>query len=454
LPIAKLKPDYSSPVVSADQKIEPPQYKGVIVDDKQLPLGSLINYVEGAPWTVNYYSQVLGRDSDLRDFDPGQPNLYQQYSKITAAEIRVTTALNASMNAEDATETVTGTAILYPFMTPNKGDMFVANVGGGRDAVFVVDNIDRKSFNREAVFSIDYHMAFFVDADPDRFKILEDKVIRQYYFHKDRLTAGQSPTVIDTDHQRILDFKDAYRNLVSYYFKVFYAPRRSTLIIPGQFDDCYDPFVVNYVLQLVDVMDALEIKYIKELNMEKDPFLSQPQFWSVMASRNYIELSHCNQVMTLVGTNQFGFDPLLNSLAYTGVQHIVYPKKVDSSILDPDALDFKYESMASLLEVKNDQGVMHSISSDLYQDLNKSYPYANEVLVDDNYVLSSNFYSGTPNQTVLESLTTDYLLGNVIDGQKLSALCDRYRTWGRLEQFYYIPILMTLIKTALWEAHS
>lgn len=454
MPIAKIKPDAPSPVTPTIPRIEPPVYKGVLIDDKQLPLNSLINYVEGAPWTVHYYSQVLGRDNDLRDFDPSQPNIYQQYSKIIAAEIRVTTALNTSMNAEEATESITGTALLYPFMTPNKGDLFVASVGGGRDGVFMVDQVDRKSFNREAVFSIDYHMAFFVDASPEKFQSLEDKVIRQYYFHKDRLTSGQSPTVIDADHQLILDFRETYTEMVKYYFKAFYTPRRSTLIVPGQADDCYDPFLVAYVLQLVDVMDALEIKYIKQLNMEKDPFLTQPQFWSVMASRNYIELSHCNQTMNLVDTMMFGNDPMLNSLVYTGVTHLVYPKKIDDSILDPTAVNFKFTSMASLLEVSNDLGAMHGISTDLYQDVNRSYPYADEVLTDEHYVFSENFYLGTPNQTVLESLTTDYLLGNVLDTKKLSALCQRYRTWGRLEQFYYMPILMTLVKTALWETHS
>jgi hypothetical protein len=77
-----------------------------------------------------------------------------------------------------------------------------------------------------------------------------------------------------------------------------------------------------------------------------------------------------------------------------------------------------------------------------------TYSLIHEVLVDDKYVLSESFYAATAQQSVLEILVKDYLKGNSLDLSMLYAVTDKFRQWKRLEQFYYGPLLMTLIKEA------
>ena len=70
------------------------------------------------------------------------------------------------------------------------------------------------------------------------------------------------------------------------------------------------------------------------------------------------------------------------------------------------------------------------------------------VLDETTYVFTEAFYEMKSGQSILESLTLDYLKGKPIQLAQLSGLIERCRNCGRLEQYYYFPILLTLIKAS------
>jgi len=83
-----------------------------------------------------------------------------------------------------------------------------------------------------------------------------------------------------------------------------------------------------------------------------------------------------------------------------------------------------------------------------YPQNNVNIPYYHPVLKDDFYVLSRAFYEDTADKSVLEILVKDYLKMQTLDLDKLYRLTETFKKLGRLEQFYYGPILMVLIKEA------
>jgi hypothetical protein len=85
---------------------------------------------------------------------------------------------------------------------------------------------------------------------------------------------------------------------------------------------------------------------------------------------------------------------------------------------------------------------LRELDSDLGDDL---YP----VTVDDYYVLSGNFYNNTTEQSTLETAVTAYMNRTQIDTDQLYNTARSFHRWGSLEQFYYVPIIMTLIRSVL-----
>jgi hypothetical protein len=333
MPIASRKPD-AAPINRPQlPAIEPASYESIIADDSQRPLNSLITYMEGSPWTVDYYNQIVTKDNDIRELDPGQVNIYQQYTKIANLEIRVTTALGNTQDTESGLVTVTGVALIYPFMVPNAGDMFVAEATEGRGGVYRVENVERKTFNRESAYSIEYQLVCYTDTDKTYYDNLEAKAIRTYFFDKNRLLEGLSPNLIPEDYKRLNDLNVFYAELCRFYFKTFYNHDYSTLIVPGQEVAIYDGFLVNYILKIVDTFDAPEVRQVKNLSNEREPFIIQNQFWDALLNRDIGILNTCNREMGLTTIKSFGLDPAFCGLRYTRLDYIVYPIVADQSVL-------------------------------------------------------------------------------------------------------------------------
>lgn len=445
--IASHKPDATPPVTPGVPSVEPATYQSVIVDNNKTPLNSLIAYMEGAPWTVDYYSQVLSKHNDLRDHDPGQVNLYQQYSKIVGLEIRVTTPLTNSQDTESTLVTVTGNALTYPFMTPNVGDVFVGDAGGGRKGVYKLSNVERKTFNTNSVFSIDYELLGYVDVAKDRFNDLENKVTQTYYFSKERMLEGLSPTLVQTEYKQMLDLTMIWSDLCQFYFRTFYNREFSTLVLPGQESSIYDSFLVDYLLRIVDTFDAEEVRYIKNLTTENEPFMQQNQFWKVLFERDANLLAYCNREMGLTYVKAFGADPMMMGIRYTRIRYLVYPQHPDFSTFSDKVPEVKPD--ATFMAVVRASSRPASISALLTDTLalqNGTVPFIKPLLEDSGYVFSLPFYEQGSQLSVLESLTLDYLKGNALSIDHLWKLVNQYPKWGRLEQFYYIPVLLTLIK--------
>lgn len=448
MPIANYKPDAQLPTKPNLPKIEPKGYVSIVKDDNETPLKSLIAYMEGAPWSGTYYSQVVSAHNDIREIDPGSPDIYQQYQKIMNFEIRVSSALTDSYDSTTGITTVSGGGLVYGSILPNISDYFVSDTGDDKTGVFRLTNVERKNFNRDSAFYIEYDLVGFVELDSTTIDELNSKTIRTYYYSKDRLLDGLQPLMKEEDHIQTLNLKDIYREIVNYYYKTFFNRKYMTLVIPGQSHGMYDSFLAEYIMKIVDTFDAYDIKNVKQIPTDHDVYLNQPQLWSLMLNRDYDDLSMCNQKMGLTNTRMFNNSTYIRGLAFSNMDYVVYPDTPDVSAIVASSPDVKFISLEEVMETTNVNGTVASLITGQYVTAAKTYQLIHTVLLDDFYVLSENFYTNSANQSVLEILVKDYLKRQSIDIKMLNALVAKFKHWGRLEQFYYGPILMTLIKEA------
>lgn len=429
-------------------EVQPKNYKSVIYDDDNVPVTSLLAYVEGAPWSVDYYQQVLSKDNDLREVDTSQPSVYQQYHEIKQFEIRVNSALSTNYDSNTGITGAPGNGIIYPFLTPNINDYFVTDAGNTAKAIFRITNVERKTFNRDSAFSIEYELVNYVQQAEDIYQALLDRSIRHFTFSKERLIENLQPILKDEDYQQISSLKQTYRDLVVYYFKTFFNRRFMTLVIPGQEDGIYDPYLINLLIQIVSTNEANEIRFIKRIPTDFDPFMSQPQFWDLIQNKDYASLNMCNQKMGLVSKYLFNKNAWLQGVFFSNIEYLVYPDTPDTSTLVSENPDTKLLAAQELIEAKAVNGSIMDLITLTYPQNNVNIPYYHPVLKDDFYVLSRAFYEDTADKSVLEILVKDYLKMQTLDLDKLYRLTETFRKLGRLEQFYYGPILMVLIKEA------
>jgi hypothetical protein len=428
--VAKYKPFINSRNVIDNKNILSKNEDSIAIDNQHIPVSSIIPYVAGYQWNVDYYSQILNKNTDIRDHDYSQSAIYQQYNKIRDFMFKVTSPLESTQDQTTNEVLVTGSATMFPHVIPNTGDLFLADVGQGKYGIFRITNVERKSIHLESVYEINYSLLFYKVEVLDRFKDLESKVINTYYYHKDFVNSGQNPLLVEEDYQVIADISVTYDYLLDQYLSRFYSNQFSTILVPGQESITYDKYLIEYFLSIVDLTEHPDIKRIKRMNIDKEVYLDQNTIFTALKNRDLAILKKSIKRTTLVSTLTFNKVPVLDGIRYSGIKQLVYPDTSSDTV------------------IRSFTPPRASIGN-LTIDSSSNYPAIYPVNLDGFYVLSSHFYLQTETQSNLETMIRDYLLGKSIDHFKLMDLVKLTEEFTEIEYYYYIPLIMTLIKASL-----
>ena len=438
-------------------------YKGVTVDSAVTPLANLIQYTEGSPWEVEYFSQVLDGDSEPQPHQIGRSAPYQQYVLIKGLEIRVTQALAPSQDPESKSMIIEGSAIVPLGVIPNKGDVFFADIGQGREAELVVTASERKTQFKQSVYAITYEVTNYSDHDVSRTRTdLDSKIVKVAHYVKDHNFLGVNPLMLSEDFNYRIDFQKQYRDLSHYYFADFYSYEFATLLIPDQTLSAYDPFLVSELLNWVDVEDNAILAKITRPRVTMQWGREPDTVWSAISKRDYSLVRNSVQKMGLMHRSFFRGQPDLGGFYYLGVDNCVFPKeaRTDSDghyaagcgTPPNDVLKAgkgRYNDLTRLTPVGDLPGLYYQSQVSGASGI-ESLPMIAPVNTSGYYVFSEAFYTG--NATLasdLERLLVRYLKEDTLDKPLLKAIASSAMQWDNLERFYYIPVLLALLRVAI-----
>jgi hypothetical protein len=430
-------------------RITDPQYQGIAIDTRYIPVTDLLTHIEGSSWIVDYYSQVLDRDNGVEGQSVNTPAQFQQYRRVKSLELKVTTQLTASQDAATKKMSYAGAASMYPILIPNVGDMFVAETDDGRFAILMVTDSSRKSFYKDSVFTIEYEMQDY--AIPERMIDLESKVIGTFEYVRDYLQAGQNPLVEESVWRNISTLRNRAEGMLAAYTKQFFSREFNTFIVPGQSWPTYDAWLVKTLAAMFEAVDTPELLNMRILDCDDQESMACTQLWDVLVQKDPQLLKFVNRRAGLVWVNRFTRNPMLNGIRWSGINQVVFPIDVELTP-DQELIGLEPITDSQLVDVPSRRGRLE----DLLTQVNlPGLPYAKSplihpVLIDDYYVLSKAFYHGeTGNQSQLELMVGDYLNDRALNQQTLLAFCDTWHAWPRLAMFYYTPIVLLLIRAAI-----
>lgn len=449
--IMSVKPTAEVKQYPRQPNIQPQGAQTVIVDNSITPKQALITHVAGIALKVDYYKLVVNKDNALYSQDIGQTSTQQQYIKYKDFELRQQGSLNEDQNDEDKVFVVRGTAIAHSGLIPNEGDMFVTDVGDGRAGVFNIVRSQRLSIMGETVFQIEYSLAYFVNDKQDSFNDLEKKVIQTYFYIKKRLDYREDPFVTTEENAFINSLNTYYREMCGLYYHWFFSKEFAAYILPGQTSSIFDYFLYRALRSLFtdDYFGVLQ-KH-QAINIEDDDLIARKlDLFSVLLERSAAKFEICDQRVGVARTGTFSYEGATNSIRYTGIRQLIYPVSTENRIdifynrLDHGVLEGPLLPTPNTL---NENIAARQVTEFEFGD--KKVPLIKPVSIDDYYILSKDFYHRTHKVSVLEDLVLNYIDGKACNTHALKVLCDNYRYWPALERFYYIPLLMILIKSVL-----
>ena len=416
---------------------QPEKFKGIEVEthyDEKRPLAI---YIEGQQWFVDYYKQVLNDDDEGNPLSTGMASALQQYRKIKNTELKLTTPLSGSFDAPSNEWSMTGTANMYPTIVPNKGDVFVADIGDGRSGIFTVELVNEKSIYKDTAYEIEFSLMFEYN-DDDHGKNLESKVVETLYFEKDRILFGENPLVVEEKHLSDIELRKWERLLFEYLYDKFVDEEEMTWRVPVENFRLYDFHYAQMMTKLFDT-DSPLTRSIRLLNLGIPRVQQSYSFWDVLLDKDRKRLALVDRQFHITTRGALYAPAVLNSAFYSTFNAYNVPmsfvKHALNGALQPEHL---IKDLAYFIQFEG--GLV---------DPNKQ-PSIYHVNQDNSYVLSDFFYRDEGNLSILEDMVKTYLDNKGVDGTRLQGLLDECLSWCPLDQFYYFPILIIFIREKIY----
>lgn len=435
----------------AQVRITKPTYKGVTVDTRYHPNNALLTTLEGSKWVVEYYQQIIDDDSGLNGQMVNREAIFQQYRLIKEVEIRVTSPLTPSQNDDTKEMQTIGSAHVHPTIVPNVGDMFLADIGDGREGVFRITTSERKSIFKDTAHFIEYVL---IDYSTEERRIdFKRKTVQTLYYLKDFNYYGQNPLIEEEEYNLVRYLEIQLRTITESYFKRFFSKEYSSLMLPSQEYPTYDHFLVKAIKATFNTDEAMEIQYIRTPNVSSDQTMGAISVWNAILYQDPKYLLHAFSRVGIVSTRTFTKEPMMESIYHGGFQYIVYPADNEVSV------DYELQKREkSLMDISLQSG------SSMLGDLDKlipskeldglpydKAPLIKPITVDDYYIFSSSFYTESKRnfQSRFELMVKDHISQKPLNRKLLKVFCESYHAWSSLDRFYYTPILIMMIKSVL-----
>ena len=452
--IAHFKPDTESPIqVTTPDMIKAPAKSTMTALVPESRIKSLLKYVEGYPWTVNYYGQLLNVNNTLDHFDPNLVNMAQSYYEIRNAVLQVSSPLSSSYDEESSVTKVNGSAIIPMGVKTNVGDLFIAQVDTGEDAIFVINNVSRKTHRKESLYEVSYELYAYISDEPEFYDKLQARLNETYFFNPDTNYFNRDVLIKPSIKEAIDRLKEFQKESMDFYFSTFIQKHTSSLLLPGLNVSVYDPLLADFIARTVDVSTITNGKFYRHTLESTD--LQRPSILSNLLTRT---LPHPRMSESRYGFCRASALPMrsrLGTLSYTGIDYVLYPLDPIRDHLSPNR---GREPEILLLDVKNAGNYDVSLKEiDVTSNNNQvsSKPLLHELLINDSYVVSEGFYNYIADHasftevSYIELMIYRFLNREAIAKEDLAVAIQDYKNWSLLHQFYLLPVMWLIIKDSV-----
>lgn len=402
---------------------------------------SVLEYMEGSKWTVNYYNQNLGKDDSGKLLDSANPPALRPMTKVENLVLIVDSPMN-----ENLYESMEGTAIFYAGkLRPYVGDNFVVPLLNKRLAIFQITSVKLKTYVNKDIYAVSYQVFLFNNnqATEDFLIILEQSVNRKFYFNSDFIRNRSSVLLTNEENNRYQDAIGQMAYLSRTWIQTF-RDFKTNLFLINQTCSSMDRNLEKFFLSIIE-QDDLDSSPVFA-NTTYSPFggrLDRYTIFDLLLDKKHIRLDDiCHKAVKLTCAGGMGIDVRIGDLSILGFNCIIFPYK-DLKHLGEINLDGCH--IALDFEVDDESIFKNTLLPDIV-GLSKQAG---------TYLFNTNFYSADRSDlSTLELLILDYIEDRELDTVKLLELANSVNKFTLLEKFYYLPIIYLLLKYYKYYAYS
>lgn len=423
-----------APVVNSNTiftyKIPKNTYDSVIKQHDSSSDYSVLQYLEGAKWTVNYYNQNLSYNDAGSLLDEATPGVLRPVTKITNFMLYVTSTIS-----EATYEGMTGSALFYGGdLRPFIGDNFIVPLLNKKLGIFQVTAVNLKSYVDTNIFAIDFEIYLIGDTnEADNFiTALEAGVNRTFFYNADFLRNRSSVLFTEEELNRNKKAGEALEYLHNNWTKEFKDFRTNLLTTKKQKTKSIDVNLEKFFLSIVTIDNYASNPLYA--NTTYSPFggkLDKQTIMDLLLNKTMISLNDIAQKCVMVfGLGVIDTDLRGGDLSILGFDNIIFPY-TDNDMLSEIAIEGCYTSV--------------NFTDEIYTSKDDMLPNIYNLFSLGYYIFSENFYNNNrTNISKLEELLLDFIDDRELNLEDLFLIIDSVNDWKLLEKFYYYPFVYLL----------
>lgn len=452
---------------------------------KDHSLDHISQYISGMKWTVTYFLQLRNMNDELVQLDPRIAATIQKYHRINKLEIYLQNGIDQANITNIEFEAVINAGFL-----PNKHDIILAELTGGREALFTLKEIDVRKYSLHDAYWCTFKLLTFIDTDnADLYNNLIYKTVKEYVYDKNHLLDYSAPIILQSDYKRKLNLKNVYKEITDYYLDNFIDIDTCVLCPPTNVSKYTDIYLTDFLFSIVETTDHPEMSKI--VRVDKSRLKKHPlTIWDAILRRDITMLKRLERNIGFTYNPYTYTDYNLRSFNMLGINFIASVLGKEYKPIKPDYKDIstydnfftkEYEDDDAILDDNNilkmvnvmtDEGT-NEVVIDIIDNENKTEDnidieeidnpnvikepvYETPIKIpDDAYVVSNNMYDLIDKDMgILERNLKKYLLGDLCDSNDIDIMVEQYHMWSTRDQYYCIPILLVLIKDSILNTYK
>lgn len=406
----------------------PEDYKSNIIESRYIPHTSLLSFVPGMPTRTIYYRGAYGRDNEQQGFEPESIETYSSYKRVHNLIIKIDNGNgNYNFNPENGQGSNQLTGYVLFDLTPNKGDLFVKDIGDGRAGLYVLTQ-------QPEIRTIHADKCYYIEAELEAIMTqaiennLNSKVIEELYYSKESAVNGGNAVLTKTDHNLNARLQQLQFAIVDNILSTHYFADEDTIIIPNELHDrLYDPYLakfLSYVFpqELVGArrkIKLLDPNYYVDNRKMVDPLTIWDMFYrsDFTMPERYKQKYYVHYRSSLINTRAYG------NIFYSKMDRMI-------SIFKEGAPKNPYLFSGALLP----NGFP---STPVYQKEGEHW----------NYFFTDEFYKGKGDH--IQSFIWRMFKDKVVDKQELVDILEKYWDLDDTAKLYMSGIYVLAIRNAL-----
>lgn len=318
---------------------EPEERKVAAVYEKPDEPQKYATYFEGNPWTVTYYSQILGEDDYPSRLDMAKDPSLQNYLKIVDLQLMIPDDEFSFNRDEVMVTSVTGSANVFPGIPVNQYDHFIAKNRDGSTGVWVVTEPPEPiTWYNYHGHTIQFELVDFINSSYDiEFK---RKTVDIRYFDINNPTCPGS-NIKKVDNYAMI--REALKTIVSMLYTQYYDQLTRTLLLidPDTGTRKYDGNAVNFVREFLpyEVRGARPV--IQQYSTPTGEYQSlHKTIWDVLLDGDLTRMPLITSTVADVSTQEFNSPFIATGIGMVHIDQVVHPGDGDlfNGVIDESEL--------------------------------------------------------------------------------------------------------------------